>query len=156
MSYDNSSERVGRHLNVTSPAVAFTGISALFLWRMVMKRFLHFILPIIFRSTSQIFHFALPTRRHYQAATDYDKVPTPYTLNPLPSFVDLPSQASLTTALPPSLQLHKRSRQASHESFSSVASSASQQSIESARPPRKRAETEKKHYDVDGEQPYCW
>lgn len=121
-----------------------------------MKRFLHFILPIIFRATSQIFHFALPTRRHYQAATDYDKVPTPYTLNPLPSFVDLPSQASLTTALPPSLQLHKRSRQASHESFSSVASSASQQSIESARPPRKRAETEKKHYDVDGEQPYGW
>lgn len=117
---------------------------------MVMKRLLHLILPIIFRTASHIFHFALPTRRHYQAATDYDKVPTPYSLNPLPSFVDLPSQASLTTALPPSLRLQKRSRQVSHESFSSLGSSASQQAIESAKPPPKRTETETKHYDVTG------
>jgi len=127
-----------------------SGITALFVWRMVMKRVLHAVLPIVFRTAAHVFDFALPTRKHYQAATDYDSVPTPYSMNPLPSFVDLPSQASLTSALPPSVRLQKRSRQASHESFSSTTSSASQQSIENAKPPKKRPASETRHYDVTG------
>jgi hypothetical protein len=112
-----------------------------------MKRILHSALPVIFRAASKVFHFALPTRKHYKAATDYETVPTPHTMNPLPSFVDLPSQGSLTSALPPAVRLHKRARQTSTESTASNVSIVSQESIEGI---KRRPMEAKKHYDVDG------
>jgi hypothetical protein len=117
-----------------------------------MKRLLLLSLPVVFRTVSKTLHFALPTRKHYQVATDYDSVPSAHGLNPVPSFANLPSQAILTSALPPAVRLQTRAKQASCESFSSVASSASQLSIDNAKPPPERTRANDKHYDVTGMQ----
>lgn len=76
------------------------GLSIIFAWRLVVKKTMHLILPTIFRSASKLFEFTLPTRKHYKAATDYTSVPRATSLRPIPSFIDLPSEEALASALP--------------------------------------------------------
>jgi hypothetical protein len=64
------------------------GIGLLFIWRLIAKSTLLKILPPIFRASSRIFEFNLPTRKHYTAATDYAQVPKSQ-LKVVPSFTDL-------------------------------------------------------------------
>ena len=78
-----------------------SGVSLMFLWRLVMKRVLRASLPVIFRAFSSAFHFALPTRKHYTAATEYDSVPQPSFENPL-------SRQAIISALPEEMRLHNR------------------------------------------------
>lgn len=76
------------------------GLSIIFAWRLVTKKTMHLILPSIFRNASKLFEFTLPTRKHYKAATDYTSVPPETSLRSIPSFIDLPSEEALASALP--------------------------------------------------------
>jgi hypothetical protein len=66
----------------------YTGIGLVFAWRLLAKATLLTILPPIFRASSRIFEFNLPTRKHYTAATDYAQVPAT-SIRAVPSFSDL-------------------------------------------------------------------
>ncbi|KAH7098070.1 phosphatidic acid phosphatase type 2/haloperoxidase [Auriculariales sp. MPI-PUGE-AT-0066] len=65
------------------------GLLAIAVWRIVAKLAMHSILPPFFRALARI--TSLPNRRFYIPATDYSRVPTEKTLQPIPSVIDLPS-----------------------------------------------------------------
>ncbi|KAI6021740.1 hypothetical protein PISMIDRAFT_27717 [Pisolithus microcarpus 441] len=65
------------------------GIIIIFIWRLLAKSVLHFVLPPLFRALALCFD--LPNRRFYTPATDYAHVPTENGLHPIPSVIDLPS-----------------------------------------------------------------
>ncbi|GHJ86026.1 hypothetical protein NliqN6_2428 [Naganishia liquefaciens] len=76
------------------------GIAILFAWRIVCKKVMRFLLPKVFRAFAKTFGVDLPTRKHYKAATDYGDVPDSHRIAAMPSFVDIPSEAVVASALP--------------------------------------------------------
>ncbi|EGN92487.1 hypothetical protein SERLA73DRAFT_190962 [Serpula lacrymans var. lacrymans S7.3] len=70
------------------------GVLIIFVWRLVAKSALHFILPPLFRALALC--FTLPSRRFYTPATDYEHVPMETGLHPIPSVIDLPGQMEMS------------------------------------------------------------
>ncbi|KAJ9107376.1 hypothetical protein QFC21_000826 [Naganishia friedmannii] len=75
------------------------GIAIIFSWRILCKKIMRIVLPKVFRAFAQTFNVELPTRKHYKAATDYEDVPASHGIAAMPSFVDIPSEAVLASAL---------------------------------------------------------
>ncbi|KAF8509064.1 hypothetical protein BU17DRAFT_56370 [Hysterangium stoloniferum] len=73
----------------------FFGVLTIFTWRLTAKSLLHMILPPIYRSAALL--VTLPTRRFYTPATDYEHVPPERGMFPIPSVIDLPSAAGMST-----------------------------------------------------------
>ncbi|KZT66652.1 hypothetical protein DAEQUDRAFT_730063 [Daedalea quercina L-15889] len=69
------------------------GILIIFVWRILAKSILHFVLPPLFRLLAHA--FTLPHRRFYTPATDYTSVPPEKGLYPIPSVIDLPSMMEM-------------------------------------------------------------
>ncbi|KAH9932312.1 uncharacterized protein B0H18DRAFT_987534 [Fomitopsis serialis] len=69
------------------------GILLIFVWRIVAKSILHFVLPPLFRLLAHA--FTLPHRRFYTPATDYKNVPAEKGLYPIPSVIDLSSMMEM-------------------------------------------------------------
>ncbi|KAI0048889.1 hypothetical protein FA95DRAFT_1604846 [Auriscalpium vulgare] len=65
-----------------------SGVLAIFTWRLIAKPTVQVLLPPIFRWLARESPVALPTRRHYTAATDYVNGP-PHNLRTIPSVIDL-------------------------------------------------------------------
>ncbi|KAJ9109509.1 hypothetical protein QFC20_003253 [Naganishia adeliensis] len=76
------------------------GIAIIFTWRIVCKKVMRIVLPKVFRAFAKTFGVDLPTRKHYKAATDYQDVPETHGIAAMPSFVDIPSEAVVASALP--------------------------------------------------------
>ena len=72
---------------------SLAGILIIFVWRILAKSILHFVLPPIFRLLAHA--FTLPHRRFYTPATDYTSVPPEKGLYPIPSVIDLPSMMEM-------------------------------------------------------------
>ncbi|CAD6584249.1 MAG: Sphingosine-1-phosphate phosphatase 2 [Tremellales sp. Tagirdzhanova-0007] len=88
----------GMGIVVAVVRIAF-GIGILFAWRLFAKAVLLTILPPIFRASSRIFEFDLPTRKHYTAGTAYSQIP-PTPLRTIPSFIDLQTTEVSTDVTP--------------------------------------------------------
>ncbi|KAJ9123753.1 hypothetical protein QFC24_003527 [Naganishia onofrii] len=75
------------------------GIAIIFSWRILCKKIMRIVLPKVFRAFAQTFNVDLPTRKHYKAATDYQDVPASHGIAAMPSFVDIPAEAVMASAL---------------------------------------------------------
>lgn len=142
------------------------GILLIFTWRIFAKATLHFAFPRIFRFLANI--FTLPNRRFYTPATDYEDVPIQRGLQPIPSFIDLPSQMQVdlddenvsvsTGRARPTTTLSDMKRRAngSKNDLSQDAKSLGEkhngtvrQASETANGGVKTSEAEVKHYDAE-------
>jgi hypothetical protein len=75
--------------------VRCAGVAVVFGWRLLAKAVLRALLPPLFRALAT--RLALPTRRFYTPATDYDAVPADPrgALRSVPSMLDLPQSPVL-------------------------------------------------------------
>jgi hypothetical protein len=74
-----------------------TGVSAIFAWRLIVKHIMHAVLPPFFRWASDVvgnIGWQLPSRRWYTPATEYERVPHPEGIHPIPSSMNLPLELS--------------------------------------------------------------
>ncbi|KAJ9104315.1 hypothetical protein QFC19_003955 [Naganishia cerealis] len=123
------------------------GIAIIFSWRILCKKTMRFILPKVFRAFAQTFRVDLPTRKHYKAATDYQEVPASHGIAAMPSFVNLPSEAVVASALRSGTRkyLHLRATDTNLE-----ASSAGKESVSKAPEDPAAVPENDEHYDIDG------
>ncbi|KAI5455433.1 Long-chain base-1-phosphate phosphatase [Naganishia albida] len=93
------------------------GIAIIFTWRIVCKKVMRIVLPKVFRAFAKTFGVDLPTRKHYKAATDYQDVPETHGIAAMPSFVDIPSEAVVASALPSRTRKYLHVRGSANSTF---------------------------------------